>query len=175
MTENNTAKTTAPAAEKKAPAKAPSSTRPLVNGAGEAVVQTPKAPSTRAKKAAAKPAPAKAPAKAAAAKAKPAPKAAAKKDGKPAPVLATKSGVPHPGTLWRALLDQQGMTRMACAKEMGVAPMTLHRYMEGQGIPTAKVTVAFARVTKQNVKKVWAQVCDYELALVLEQEEAAAK
>jgi plasmid maintenance system antidote protein VapI len=120
------------------------------------------------------PAKAKAPAKKstpAKGKATPAKKATAKKDQ---PVLATKSGVSHPGPLWLEAMGKVGLSQTAAATEMGVAPMTLNRLINGHGIPTAKVTVAFARVTKQQPKKVWAQVCDFELALALEAAEAEA-
>lgn len=180
MTENNkTTGTTAPTFEEAA-AKAPASivkgnVGPKERAAANAADRKAKAP---AKPAAAK---GKAPAKPAAAKPAAKGKAAAKPaakgkaPAKPTTVLATKSGVSHPGPLWKALLEEKGMTRMACAKEMGVAPMTLHRYLEGNGIPTARVTVEFARVSGLNVKKAWAQVCDYELALVLEQTATEAK
>lgn len=103
--------------------------------------------------------------------AKAAPKAPAKKD-QPAPVLATKSGVSHPGPLWLEAMHKVGLSQTAAATEMGIAPMTLNRLINGHGIPTARVTLAFARVTKQQPKKVWAQVCDYELALAMEADDA---
>lgn len=105
-------------------------------------------------------------------------KAKAPAKGKAAPakkateqgVLATKSGVSHPGPLWLKAMHDKGLSQTACATEMGVAPMTLNRLINGHGIPTARVTLAFARVTKQQPKKVWAQVCDFELALAMEQD-----
>lgn len=124
------------------------------------------------KKAADSKAPAKAAAKKAPAKAAKAPaKAAAKKAGAADPVLVTKSGVQHPGPLWLKAMTDAGLSQTACANEMGVAPMTLNRLVNGHGIPTARVTVAFAKATKANVKKVWQQVADFELALVLDAED----
>lgn len=166
MTENNTPSSKA---------------TPAINGAGEAVVQTPKPRSTRAKKATpakgkataskATTAKGKAPAKATTSK----PKATAPKKAAAQPVLASKSGVSHPGPLWLAAMEKAGKSQTATANEMGVAPMTLNRLINGHGIPTARVTVAFAAATKQNVRKVWAQVCDFELALALDAAEAEKK
>jgi plasmid maintenance system antidote protein VapI len=110
-----------------------------------------KAPAKAASKATTK-APAKAPAKAA--------KAPAKRSTK-------ASGPTHPGAAWLTVLDTKGLSQSEAARQMGVAPMTLNRLLNGHGIPTAKVAVAFARVTEQEVKVVWQQVADYELALVL--------
>ena len=73
----------------------------------------------------------------------------------------------HPGVMWLAYMSDAEMSQTATATAMGVAPMTLNRLVNGHGIPTAKVTVAFARAVKKDVEQVWADVCAYELALAL--------
>lgn len=108
---------------------------------------TPNARST-----AAKPATKTAPAKA---------RSAATKGRAKAPAVA------HPGTAWLALLDAAGLSQTKAAQEMGVAPMTLNRLCNGHGIPTAKVTVLFAKAVGADVHEVWQAVCDYELAQAL--------
>lgn len=80
----------------------------------------------------------------------------------------TKTTVPtHPGKTWVVLLEEKGLSQSEAARQMGVAPMTLNRLINGHGIPTAKVCVAFARVIGQDVTKVWNEVAAYELALAL--------
>ena len=143
----------------------------VVTKAGrEAIADTPAKPLATTKAAASKPAKAstKAPAKAAASK--PATKAPAKANGTKAD-LPTVGGVQHPAATWLALLDAAGLSQTKAAAEMGVAPMTLNRLCNGHGLPTAKVTVAFARVVGKPAAEVWRGVCDYELAVA----EAAAK
>lgn len=85
-----------------------------------------------------------------------------------APVLTTKSGVPHPCTEWTALIAKAGLTQTGCAKAMGVAPMTMSRLMRGHGIPTANITIKFCEATGANLTKTWRHVADYELALALD-------
>lgn len=85
--------------------------------------------------------------------------------------LPAVGGVQHPAATWLALLDAAGLSQTKAAVEMGVAPMTLNRLCNGHGLPTAKVTVAFARVVGKPAADVWRGVCDYELAVA----EAAAK
>lgn len=127
-----------------------------------------------AKKAPAKAA-AKAPVKAAAAKKAPA-KAAVKAPAKKAPVKAAepvkrerKSSAPkgHPGHTWLALMIKANLSQQQTADGMGVAGMTLNRLINGHGIPTAKVTVRFARAVGADVQKVWGEVAAYELAEAL--------
>jgi plasmid maintenance system antidote protein VapI len=114
----------------------------------------------------------KAPAKKTPAKKTPA-KVAAKVDPKaPAktvrPTRKSKTPTPaHPGKTWVVLLEEKGLSQSEAARQMGVAPMTLNRLINGHGIPTAKVCVAFARVLGQDVTKVWNEVAAYELALAL--------
>ena len=106
--------------------------------------------------------PAKAPAKKAPATKAPATKAPAK------PVQQRRAAqLQHPGVMWLAYMSDAEMSQTATATAMGVAPMTLNRLVNGHGIPTAKVTVAFARAVKKDVEQVWADVCAYELALAL--------
>lgn len=50
---------------------------------------------------------------------------------------------------------------------MGVATVTLNRLINGHGIPTARVTAAFAKAMREDVHTLWQHVADYELALVL--------
>lgn len=110
------------------------------------------------------------------AEAKPAKKAPAKKEAAPKKerpaaaqgTMKTKSGVQHPGALWVKLLEEKELSQTKTAQTMGVAPMTLNRLINGHGIPTAKVTIAFARATDSDVKELWQQVADFELALALE-------
>lgn len=81
---------------------------------------------------------------------------------------ATKAtGPTHPGSHWLAVLEEANLSQTQAAKVMGVAPMTLNRLVNGQGIPTAKVTVAFAQATGQDVQAMWSEVAAYELAVVL--------
>jgi len=74
----------------------------------------------------------------------------------------------HPGHTWLRLMVQKGTSQTQTANAMGVAPMTLNRLVNGHGIPTAKVTVAFARAVDADVEQVWAEVAAYELRLALD-------
>lgn len=76
-------------------------------------------------------------------------------------------GPVHPGRHWLLVLDKAGMSQSEAARQMGISPMTLNRLVNGQGIPTARVTVEFARVAGQDVNELWQQVSDYELAVAL--------
>lgn len=82
------------------------------------------------------------------------------------PVSAVK-GVQHPGAVFLALMEKAGTSQTKTANAMGVAPMTLNRLCNGHGIPTAKVTVAFAKAVNADPREVWAAVAEYELALAL--------
>lgn len=98
-------------------------------------------------------------------KATPAPKAEAK-----APAVAAQG---HPGHTWFNLVEKAGTTRMAVARTMGVAPMTLHRLVAGDAVPTARMTVLFAKAIndlggKADVQALWAEVAAYELAQALQ-------
>jgi plasmid maintenance system antidote protein VapI len=73
----------------------------------------------------------------------------------------------HPGTEWLALIEARGTTQTAVAARMGVATVTLNRLINGHGIPTARITAAFARAMRQDVRELWQHVADYELALAL--------
>jgi plasmid maintenance system antidote protein VapI len=108
-------------------------------------------------------APAKTTAKAPAAKKETAPKPPAKQGQ-----MVTKTGVKHPGTYWLAAMEKANLSQTATANAMGVAPMTLNRLINGHGIPTAKVTILFAEATGSDVKELWTQVSDWELALAQE-------
>jgi plasmid maintenance system antidote protein VapI len=81
---------------------------------------------------------------------------------------ATKSKVSHPGPIWHAVLKEKGLSQAQAADLMGVAPMTLNRFLNGHGIPSCKVTIAFARAVGQDIHETWMQVAEYELALTLE-------
>lgn len=85
-------------------------------------------------------------------------KAAAK-----APTKAAPKG--HPGNEWMRLVNEAGTTRMAVAKEMGIAPMSLHRYIVGEGVPTARVTILFAQAVGADAEALWRGVCEYKFAL----------
>jgi plasmid maintenance system antidote protein VapI len=126
-----------------------------------------------AAKAPAKKVTAKAPAKKAT-KAAPAKKAAATKKAAKAPAkkAAAKTtgslakGTPvHPAAGWLDILADKGMSGAAAARDMGIAPMTLNRLLNGHGIPTANICVRFARVAGLDVQQVWGEVAAYELAL----------
>lgn len=82
--------------------------------------------------------------------------------------LEEATGPVHPGVRWLVLLDDSGLTQGEAARQMGVSPMTLSRYVNGQGIPTARVVVEFARVVGADVRVLWQEVADYELAVALE-------
>lgn len=73
----------------------------------------------------------------------------------------------HPGKSWAKTLADKGLSQTQAAKAMGVAPMTLNRLINGQGVPTAKVCVLFARATEQDVHAVWTEVANYELELAV--------
>jgi len=88
-------------------------------------------------------------------------------------ILETSTGVNHPGVHWGAAIERAALTQAEVARRMGVAPMTLSRLVNGHGIPTARVAVAYARAMKVSVAKTWQQVCDYELALALDAERAS--
>lgn len=113
-------------------------------------------------------------AKAAPAKAKKA-KAPAKEQAVKAPKAPSASATApegHPGRTWMSLVEKAGQTRMAVAKAMGVAPMTLHRLIAGQGVPTAAMTVRFAATVTDlgypvDVQALWAEVAAYELKVAL--------
>lgn len=95
-------------------------------------------------------------------------KAASVPTAKKAPAKrATKKGPVHPGTKWAEVLAAKGLSQTQAAKAMGVAPMTLNRLINGQGVPTAKVCVLFARATDQDVHTVWTEVANYELELAV--------
>jgi len=78
-----------------------------------------------------------------------------------------KGGPVHPGLAWRGQMFALGMTQADTAKAMGIAPMTLNRLFNGHGVPTAKVTVAFAKATGLDATELWQEVANYELALAL--------
>lgn len=121
---------------------------------------------TKATKAPAKKAPAKAATKATATKAT-AKKAPAKKTSG-----SVRKGTPvvkldHPAGDWLSILADKGMSGAAAARQMGIAPMTLNRLLNGHGIPTANICVRFARVADLDVEQVWGKVAAYELALAM--------
>lgn len=74
----------------------------------------------------------------------------------------------HPGTVWKKQIEDKGLTRLAVAKAMGVAPMSLHRVCEAEGIPSAEMTVRYARATGQEESTVWAEVAQYALQTAME-------
>lgn len=95
---------------------------------------------------------------------------AAKVSAKATPARRTAAGVkvpPHPGVAWREALEAKGLTQRATAKRMGVSGTTLNRIFAGHGIPTARVTVAFAKAIGTDCDPLWRAVSDYELALAL--------
>lgn len=79
----------------------------------------------------------------------------------------------HPGKSWLALMRAAGLSQAATAERMGVAAMTLSRLVNGHGIPTANITVAFARAVGADTEAVWSDVCTYELAVALQAAKAA--
>lgn len=85
-------------------------------------------------------------------------------------ILETRSGVKHPGVLWLEAMQKKGTSQAQVAAKMGVATMTLNRLVNGHGIPTARITLAYARAMNASVARTWQQVCDFELALALEAE-----
>lgn len=86
---------------------------------------------------------------------------------KTTPPTSPVKGVQHPGAVFLALMEKAGTSQTKTATTMGVAPMTLNRLCNGHGIPTAKVTVAFAKAVGADPREVWAAVAEYELALAL--------
>lgn len=78
-----------------------------------------------------------------------------------------KSKSAHPGTVWKKDIEAKGLSRLQVAKAMGVAPMSLHRVCEGEGIPTAEMTVRYARATGQEEATVWEAVQAYALQVAL--------
>lgn len=85
------------------------------------------------------------------------------------------AGPTHPGVQWVAILTEANLSQSEAARQMGVAPMTLNRLINGHGIPTANVTLAFARVTKQDPRALWTVVAEYELALAVAAADAKSK
>lgn len=77
------------------------------------------------------------------------------------------TGKVHPGAVWYGLIQASEYSPRQTAERMGVAPMTLNRIFNGKGLPTAKVTVAFAQALGLDAAQVWQGVCDYELAAAL--------
>lgn len=73
----------------------------------------------------------------------------------------------HPGRVWLRRMRDAGLSQSETARRMGVAPVTLNRLVRGRGVPTARMTVAFARAVGLDERETWQQVCDYELALAL--------
>lgn len=67
------------------------------------------------------------------------------------------------------MIDECGLSQSEVARRMGVAPVTLNRLVNGRGIPTAKVTVAFARALDVDVRELWDAVSEYELRLAIQQ------
>jgi plasmid maintenance system antidote protein VapI len=111
---------------------------------------------------------AKTPAKSkAASKAKASTSKAAAPVKKTTPPASAVKGVQHPGAVFLALMEKAGTSQTKTANAMGVAPMTLNRLCNGHGLPTAKVTVAFAKAVDADPREVWSAVCEYELALAL--------
>lgn len=84
--------------------------------------------------------------------------------------MASAGGPPqHPGKAWLRMIDECGLSQSEVARRMGVAPVTLNRLVNGRGIPTAKVTVAFARALDVDVRELWDAVSEYELRLAIQQ------
>lgn len=100
---------------------------------------------------------AKAPAKAAEPKAKTPAKGAVLEVG----------GVAHPGLRWQSMMDAKGWLHMEAATRMGVAPMTVGRIARCQGVPTASLTVKFAKALDADARTLWADVAAFELAAAL--------
>lgn len=86
-------------------------------------------------------------------------------------VLESRQGVKHPGVMWLEAIQKKGLSQAQVALRMGVATMTLNRLINGHGIPTARITLAYARAMHANVTRTWQQVCDFELALALDAEQ----
>src|SRR4051812_937208 len=70
----------------------------------------------------------------------------------------------HPGHTWLAILVKAGKSQTGIAPEMGVAPMSLNRIINGHGVPTASMTIKFAEATGADVDALWAEVGAYVLA-----------
>jgi plasmid maintenance system antidote protein VapI len=114
---------------------------------------------------------ASAPAKKAPAKKAPAKKVAEKKapaEKKAAvvsyPAPATLSGQTHPAINWSKILTAKGMSVAEVERAMEVKLGTVYRVVRHGGIPTAALTVRFAKATGTDLKALWAEVSAFTLA-----------
>jgi plasmid maintenance system antidote protein VapI len=73
----------------------------------------------------------------------------------------------HPGQHWLAIIEEKGLSQTVTVRRMGCTFASLSRVLHQTSIPTAPLTVAFARATDSDPKTLWREVADFELAVAL--------
>jgi plasmid maintenance system antidote protein VapI len=67
---------------------------------------------------------------------------------------------PHPGELWRQIIDDGGWTQADVARAMGCSTKHLNQVVQGVVVPTADLTVRFSTACGVSVYLMWQVVAD---------------
>lgn len=82
---------------------------------------------------------------------------------------------PHPGQVWRTIIEDVSMTQSQVAEKMGASVAGLSRILRKAGVPSAPFTIKFAEATDSSVTEQWQIVADYMLAEAIAAKPAPAK
>lgn len=80
----------------------------------------------------------------------------------------------HPGIHWAEAIADSGRTQRDVAADMGISEKHMSQICRGRALPSADLTVAFARVTGVPLQMFWNLACNYRLALALEKKDLTA-
>lgn len=73
----------------------------------------------------------------------------------------------HPGELWAEAITEAGRTQRDVARQVGCSDKHLSRIINGRALPSAVLTVAFARALDLPVELMWNLCAKYQLDLAL--------
>lgn len=73
----------------------------------------------------------------------------------------------HPGTAWAEIIDATSVTVGYVAAQLEISRPYLSNILHGRGLPTAELTVRFARWAGIEPRFMWQLVANYRLDLAL--------
>ena len=69
----------------------------------------------------------------------------------------------HPGHRWAEIIEESGHAQRLIARELGISEKHLSRIVHGRALPSAQLTVAFAKLMGVKPEGLWHVRTQYEL------------
>lgn len=76
---------------------------------------------------------------------------------------------PHPGDVWREVIEESGRSQAEVARAMRVSAKHLNQILHREALPSAMTAVAFSHALGISSRLMWQLVADYKLQEAEEQ------